>query len=162
MARGCWRRRRTRCTAPTRRGSRFAIGTDSGFAVTPYGEWHARELELLMTYAGLKAMEAIQAGTRNAAVTLGLGGEVGTLESGNLADIIVVRGDPLADIRVLQDKQNIEVVIKGGEVVVFDEAALARRWPHHRDQTYSRRDLTYDFVHGTGGPRRGTCATTDV
>lgn len=133
-------------------GVTFAMGTDSGFAVTAYGEWHARELELLMTYAGLTAMEAIQAGTRNAAVSLGLDGEVGTIEPGNLADIIVVRGDPLADIRVLQDKQNIEVVIKGGNVVVFDEAALARRWPHHRDQTYSRRDLTYDFIHGREDP----------
>jgi imidazolonepropionase-like amidohydrolase len=133
-------------------GVTFAMGTDSGFAVTAYGEWHARELELLMTYAGLTSMEAVQAGTRNAAITLGLEGEIGTVEVGKIADLIVVNGDPLTDIRVLQDKERIEVVIQGGRVVTFDEDALARRWPHQRDQTYSTRDLTYSFIHGGDDP----------
>ncbi|SFL25202.1 amidohydrolase family protein [Geodermatophilus ruber] len=128
----------------------FVTGTDSGFSVTPYGEWHARELELLMDYAGLSAMEAIQAATCNAAVTLNLEGRVGTLEPGMLADIIVVDGDPLQDIRVLQDKRNILTVIKDGAPVSFDEEALARRWPHERGQTYSTHDLTYDLVQGNG------------
>jgi imidazolonepropionase-like amidohydrolase len=126
----------------------FVSGTDSGFSVTPYGEWHARELELLMDYAGLSAFEAIQSATRNAAVTLNLEGQVGALAPGMIADIIVVDGDPLRDIRVLQDKQNIETVIKGGAVVVFNEEALARRWPHERGQTYSTSDLTFDLVQG--------------
>ena len=85
-------------------GVTFVMGTDSGFSVNPYGEWHARELELLMTYAGLTPMEAIQAGTRNAAVTLNLEGQIGTLAPGQIADILIVDGDPLADIRVLQDE----------------------------------------------------------
>jgi imidazolonepropionase-like amidohydrolase len=126
----------------------FVLGTDSGFSVTPYGEWHARELELLMRYAGLSAMEAIQAGTRNGAVTLGLAGQIGTLEPGMIADLIIVDGDPLADIRVLQDKRRIETVVKDGAPVVFDEQALARHWPHERGLTYSTADLTFDFVHG--------------
>jgi imidazolonepropionase-like amidohydrolase len=130
----------------------FAMGTDSGFAVAGYGEWHARELELLMTYAGLSAMDAIQAGTRNAARMVNLDGEVGTLVAGNIADIIVVNGDPLADIRVLQDKRRIEVVIQDGKPVVFNEEALARKWPHERGQVYSTRDLTYDFIHGHANP----------
>ncbi|KWX67331.1 amidohydrolase family protein [Mycobacterium sp. NAZ190054] len=125
----------------------FAMGTDSGFSVAPYGEWHARELELLMTYAGLSPMEAIQAGTRNGAVTLNLDGRIGTLEPGMIADILVIDGDPLANIRVLQDKRRIETVIQGGKIVVFNERALARRWPHHRVQTYSTSDLTYDLIH---------------
>jgi imidazolonepropionase-like amidohydrolase len=129
----------------------FVAGTDSGFSVTPYGEWHARELELLMDYAGLSAMEAIQAATRNAAVTLNLEGQLGTLEPGMLADIIVVEGDPLRNIRVLQDKRNILTVIKDGAPVTFDEEALARRWPHERGQTYSTSDLTFDLVHGDDG-----------
>jgi imidazolonepropionase-like amidohydrolase len=131
----------------------FVSGTDSGFSVTPYGEWHARELELLMDYAGLSAFEAIQAATRNAAVTLNLEGQVGALAPGMIADIIVVDGDPLRDIRVLQDKQNIVTVIKGGAVVVFDEEALARRWPHERGQAYSAADLTFDLVAGRDDAR---------
>jgi imidazolonepropionase-like amidohydrolase len=130
----------------------FVSGTDSGFSVTPYGEWHARELELLMHYAGLSAMEAIQSATRNAAVTLNLEGRVGTLEPGMLADIIVVDGDPLQDIRVLQDKRNILTVIKDGAPVAFDEELLARRWPHDRGQTYSTADLTFDLVRGVESP----------
>jgi imidazolonepropionase-like amidohydrolase len=125
----------------------FVTGTDSGFSVTPYGEWHARELELLMDYAGLSAMEAIRAATCNAAVTLNLEGQLGTLEPGMIADIIIVDGDPLADIRVLQDKRNIGTIIKDGVPVRFDEEALARRWPHDRAQIYSVGDLTYDLVH---------------
>ena len=63
-------------------GVKFALGTDTGFAVTPYGEWHARELELLMEYAGLSAQEALQAGTVNAARTVGLEGQVGEVRPG--------------------------------------------------------------------------------
>lgn len=134
-------------------GVTMVLGTDTGFSVAPYGEWHARELELLMSYAGLSALEAIQAGTQHGALMLGLDGQVGTIAPGMLADIIVVDGDPVADIRVLQDKRRIETVIKDGVVQTFDEAALARRWPHERGQTYSVTDLTYDLVHGE--PREG-------
>jgi imidazolonepropionase-like amidohydrolase len=63
-------------------------------------------------------MEAIVAATRTGADVLGLADQVGTVEPGKLADLLVVAGDPLADISVLQDKQRMEVVIKGGRVVV--------------------------------------------
>jgi cytosine/adenosine deaminase-related metal-dependent hydrolase len=128
-------------------GVRFATGTDSGFSVTMYGEWHARELELLMTYAGLSALEAIQAATQHGAKMLNLDGSVGTVESGMLADLIVVDGDPVKDIRVLQDKRRIHEVVKDGRRMVFDEEAIARRWPHERGQIYSVADLTYDLVY---------------
>ena len=128
-------------------GVRFAMGTDSGFSVTMYGEWHARELELLMTYAGLSALEAIQAGTQNGAKMLNLEGRIGTVEVGMLADLIVVDGDPVKNIAVLQDRRRIETVVKNGRRVVFDEEAIARRWPHERGQGYSVGDLTYDLVH---------------
>jgi imidazolonepropionase-like amidohydrolase len=124
-------------------GVRFVTGTDSGFALTPYGEWHARELTLLMDYAGLSAMEAIQAATVEAAVTTGRENQVGQLLPGMIADIIVVDGDPLTDITVLEDRQNIVEVVSGGIVVEFDEAMIERRWPHERGITYSELDLFY-------------------
>ena len=126
-------------------GVKLVLGTDSGFSVTPYGEWHARELELLMTYAGLTSLEAIQAGTSNAALRWSdLEGEVGVVRLGAIADLIVVDGDPVADIRVLQRREAIETVIQGGQVVVFDEEMLARSWPHERGIGYSTVDLTYE------------------
>ena len=129
-------------------GVKFVLGTDSGFSVTPYGVWHARELELLMSYAGLSSLEAIQAGTSNGALMLGLEGKIGVVAPGMIADLIVVDGDPVADITVLQKRECIQTVIQDGKIVVFDEEKVARSWPHQRGMGYSIGDLSYDVVHG--------------
>lgn len=139
-------------------GVKMAMGTDSGFSVTPYGVWHARELELLMTYAGLSSLEAIQAGTSNGALMLGLEGRIGMVAPGMIADLIIVNGDPVADITVLQKRECIETVISGGKVVAFDEEKVARPWPHDRGITYSVSDLTYDVVYGEAEQRRSDAA----
>jgi imidazolonepropionase-like amidohydrolase len=62
-------------------------------------------------------MEAIRSTTMTAGEALGMHAELGTIEAGKLADIIVVDGDPLRDIGVLQDDANIKLVMKGGEVL---------------------------------------------
>ena len=59
-------------------------------------------------------MEAIQTATKNAAETLKLDKITGTLDVGKYADVIAVNGDPLADVRVLRDRQNIRMVMKEG------------------------------------------------
>ena len=97
------------------RGVRIGAGTDAGFMV-PHGS-NARELELLVK-AGLTPMEAIVAATKTGAEVLDMAEEIGTVEEGKLADLLVVEGDPLADIRILQDLTRIKKVIKGGKVVV--------------------------------------------
>jgi hypothetical protein len=130
----------------------MAMGTDSGFSVTPYGIWHARELELLMTYAGMSSLEAIKAGTSNGALMLGLQDRIGVVAPGMIADLIVVDGDPVAGITVLQRRECIETVIQNGKVVVFNEEKVARSWPHDRGIIYSVGDLTYDVVHGRTDP----------
>ena len=63
-------------------------------------------------------MHAIQTATRNAAQAIRLGHELGTIEAGKLADIVAVDGDPLEDIRVIQEKKNIVLVLKEGRVCV--------------------------------------------
>jgi imidazolonepropionase-like amidohydrolase len=99
-----------------RAGVKIAMGTD---AATPFNRHGENALELqLMVKAGMTPMEAIVAATRTGAEVLGLADEVGTVETGKLADLLLVAGDPLADISLLQDEQKIEVVIKGGRVVV--------------------------------------------
>ncbi|HXY45169.1 MAG TPA: amidohydrolase family protein [Acidimicrobiales bacterium] len=128
-------------------GVRFAVGTDTGFGVTPYGEWHARELELLCIYAGLTPLEAITAGTCNGAEMMGLAGELGQLTPGYLADLLVVRGDPLTNLRVLLNKTNLVHVIKNGEVQEFDEELDHHRFQFDRQPVvYSQVDLTYEMV----------------
>jgi len=99
-----------------RAGVKIAMGTD---AATPFNRHGENALELqLMVGAGMTPMEAIVASTRTGAKVLGLADQVGTVEAGKLADLLVVASNPLTDVSILQDKQKIEVVIKGGRIVV--------------------------------------------
>jgi enamidase len=95
-------------------GVNMAAGTDSGTPGVVIGKGLHKELEL-MVEAGISPMEAIMAGTRNAADNLGKTNELGTIEPGKLADIIAVSGDPLKDIR---DTREIKLVIKDGKILV--------------------------------------------
>lgn len=97
-------------------GVKVAAGTDSGSPFNMHGD-NAKELEL-MVEAGLGPMEAILAATKIGAEAAGLGDRTGTIERGRWADLIVVDGDPLGDIRVLQDRQRIRLVMKAGVVEV--------------------------------------------
>jgi len=83
----------------------------------PFGELHAKELEIFVTYCGFTPMEAIVAATRGNAFAVGLEGDLGVLEAGKLADILVLRRDPLADIRSLAGGRELACVIKDGAVV---------------------------------------------
>jgi len=79
-------------------GVQIAFGTDTG--VSPHGQ-NAREFKLMVD-AGMPAAIAIQSATHNAALVLGLSADIGSLSAGHYADIVVVNGDPLADITELQ------------------------------------------------------------
>jgi len=94
-------------------GVKIAMGTDSG--VGPHGT-NLRELDLLVKI-GMSPMEAIVATTRTAAECLGWQDQLGTIESGKLADIVITRTNPLDDIASLENQDNILVVIKDGKVV---------------------------------------------
>jgi imidazolonepropionase-like amidohydrolase len=98
-------------------GVKILTGSETGFAVTPIGEWHARELEMLVEYVGLTPLEAITCATSNGAFAMRMEGQVGTIAAGQLADVLVVDGDPLADIRILQDKSRLSEVIARGRRV---------------------------------------------
>ena len=91
-------------------GVRIAFGTDQG-ATSSRNK--AEEFALLVK-AGLTPMEAILAATRNAAELIGASQDVGSVRSGRYADLVAVRGDPLADITLLQ---HVDFVMKGGEVL---------------------------------------------
>ncbi|HAX24817.1 MAG TPA: amidohydrolase family protein [Chloroflexi bacterium] len=94
-------------------GVKIAMGTDA--AVVPHGT-NLRELGL-MCDAGMSPMESLVATTKVAAECLGWQDRVGTLEAGKYADVVITRTDPLADIRSLEDTNNIAFVMKGGEIV---------------------------------------------
>lgn len=104
-------------------GVKVAMGTDSG--VGPHGG-NARELRLMVEHSGMTAMQAIVASTQSAAELLRLDDTLGTLAKGKLADVLVVNGDPLANIRILEDKQNLTLVLKGG-VAMREQMSPAKR-----------------------------------
>ncbi|HEY1796307.1 MAG TPA: amidohydrolase family protein [Stellaceae bacterium] len=93
-------------------GVKVVAGTDAGGHGHPA---NAGELDCLVR-AGMTPMQAIQAGTGWAAECVGRGADLGTVEKGKLADLIVVDGDPLADITILREAKNIALVLKGGEI----------------------------------------------
>jgi imidazolonepropionase-like amidohydrolase len=129
-------------------GVRFGFGSEAGFGITPCGEWHARELELLMDYAGLTSLEAIKAATQDVAEMVDLKGEVGAIAPGMLADIIVVDGDPVKDIRVLQQRERILTVMKDGRVIDFGDEDRRTLHPYEPDQRFQSSLLMYDTVYG--------------
>lgn len=129
-------------------GVTMVVGTDTGFATTPYGEWHARELQLLMEYAGLSSMEAIQAATSNAAPMLNLAGQIGEIRPGYLADLLVLSADPVSNIKVLQDPANIRVIIQGGQVIDVQDEPVVPSWPHQPSRIQSSETLTRNLANG--------------
>jgi len=94
-------------------GIKIAMGTDMGFE--PDMGSNAAELEIYVKL-GMKPMDAILTTTRNAAQALKQEKDLGTIEAGKLADLIAVDGDPLKNIRCLQEKKNIKVVMKEGKI----------------------------------------------
>lgn len=94
-------------------GVRVLVGGDYGLSITPHGT-NAKDLEYFVDLFGMSAGEALLAATRDGGAAADPGGMVGTLEPGKYADLVVVDGDPLVDVRVLQDHGRIVEVIKGG------------------------------------------------
>jgi imidazolonepropionase-like amidohydrolase len=128
-------------------GVPFLTGSESGFSITPYGHWHARELQLLVDYLGLSPMQAIVCATANGRLVM-RDDRIGTVEPGQRADLLVVNGDPLRDVRVLQDRSRVRAVVSRGQCV-----DLARPWPTRHLLTaetvsaYSTQPLTWDLVN---------------
>jgi imidazolonepropionase-like amidohydrolase len=124
-------------------GVPFMVGTDSGFAITPYGEWHARELDIMVDLLGFTPSEALRCTTTENAKLLREGSSVGRVAEGAFADILVSGENPLKDIKCLQKRENIKLVYLGGkkidlapgpEVKAFQWEQSFRQW----NDTYTR------------------------
>ena len=96
-------------------GGRLGMGGDYGFAWNPHGTY-ARELTFFNKDVGFSAIDTIKCATKTGAEILGRDEELGTLEAGKLADILVIDGDVLSDISILEDQSNFIAVIQGGNV----------------------------------------------
>jgi imidazolonepropionase-like amidohydrolase len=96
-------------------GGRLGMGGDYGFAWNPHGDY-AKELTFFVKYVGFSPLETITCATRTGAEIMGLDREIGTVEAGKLADILIVAGDPLADISILEDRARFLAVMQGGQI----------------------------------------------
>ncbi len=142
-------------------GATFLYGSETGFSMTPYGEWHARELEIYVTHFGMKPIEALLCATRNAATAVPrYRHEIGTLEAGKYADLLVVDGRPDQDVRVLQEPERIQLVMQAGHIV---DRAVGRRerqvWRFEKAHTYPPLYRRADRVaRGVDAPREAVHA----
>jgi len=96
-------------------GVRITMGTDAGTPFNVHGE-NARELELL-TGVGYSPEEALIAATSSSAEALGLAGQIGTIERGKLADLLVVQGYPLEKVELMRKKDAMKIIMKEGKIV---------------------------------------------
>jgi len=102
-------------------GIPMMTGSDSGFAVTPYGEWHAREIEIFVNDLGFTPAAALRAATGVTAGFMAKGASLGILEPGRAADFIAVAGSPLESVAILQDRTCIRHVHIAGKRVEVPE-----------------------------------------
>jgi imidazolonepropionase-like amidohydrolase len=94
-------------------GGRLGMGGDYGFAWNPHGDY-AKELAFFVDFVGLKPLEVLKCATKTGAEIMGRADEFGTLEKGKLGDVLVVDGDVVGDISILQDRSKFIAVIQGG------------------------------------------------
>jgi len=97
-------------------GMRLVIGDDYGAIFFPHGPY-AEELAYYTDEIGISTVDVIRWATKHGAELMGRDDELGTVTAGKLADLLVVDGDPLADIAVLQDRANLLAILKDGRFV---------------------------------------------
>lgn len=130
-------------------GVRIISGSESGFALTPYGHWHGREMQVFVEELGLTEVEAITTATKNGAWSMRMEEQLGTIEVGKLADVLVIDGDPTTDITMLNDKSRLSEVISRGERV-----DLSAPWPEHgpikgwKVGNWASETLTWERAYG--------------
>ena len=113
-------------------GVRFFSGSETGFGITPYGEWATRELLLMVNYIGIPADEVLRMATTTNRMMLRDGDQYDGLARGKLADILVFDGDPLADLGQLEEKQRIVAVWKGGTLINLPD--MPAEMPRHQNE----------------------------
>jgi imidazolonepropionase-like amidohydrolase len=112
----CWKDKERNFGMLLEKGVKISFGSDTGVPYIQHGN-NARELSMFVEL-GMEPMQAIIAATKTAAEAIGIDNMVGTIETGKIADIIVVEGDPLEDINILHEENRIKMVMKEGVVVI--------------------------------------------
>lgn len=102
-------------TALRKRGIRHLIGGDYGLAWNRQGT-NARDIKYLVDYYGYSHADALICATRNGGLAMRDEGDLGTIEAGMLADILLVDGDPLTNVAIMADPTKLSMVMKDGVI----------------------------------------------
>jgi imidazolonepropionase-like amidohydrolase len=137
-------------------GVPMMTGTDSGFAATPYGEWHAREIEIFVKYLGFTPGEALMCATSVAAPLLRGGKNLGVIAAGRKADLAIFDGNVLRDVSVLQDKARLKEVFIDGkpaalQVPDYDPMKVSDFSYNHWNDLYTRERVAQLTAASRGG-----------
>ena len=96
-------------------GVRVLVGGDYGLNITPHGTY-AKDLEYFVKFFGFSQFEALRAATKHGGEAFMPEGGLGTLTAGSLADVVLIDGNPLEEVEILQDKSKIISVMKSGHL----------------------------------------------
>jgi len=133
-------------------GVPILCGSESGFSITPYGEWHWRELQVLVENLGLTPEQALICATREGARAMKTGDTLGTLEIDKVADVILVEGDVTRDVTLLGRPGGIKAVFQSGRQADISTPLPQRHdLPSWRVSNYSRIPATRQST-GLWGP----------
>ena len=116
-------------TALRKRGIRHLIGGDYGFTWNMQGT-NARDLKYFVDYYGYSPAEALVCATRHGGLAMRAEGDLGTLQQGMLADMVLVDGDPLKDLTILTDKSRLAMIMKDGEIHTLSASLRTAIEPH--------------------------------
>jgi imidazolonepropionase-like amidohydrolase len=106
-------------------GVKIVLGDDYGVVVLEHGRQN-EELSFYVRELGIPPLDVIRWGTKNGADLMGRGHDLGTIEAGKIADLLVVDGNPLDDMSILDDKANLLAIIKGGQFMKDTLSSIAR------------------------------------
>lgn len=129
-------------------GVPLLCGSESGFAITPYGDWHYREMGLFTEHLGLTPLQSIACATEAGAKIFGLENELGCIEAGYIADLVLVAGDLEQDLNLMGQRDNIQAIFKSGKKIDL-ERPIPDTWniPSWRTGQFADEVLTYELAH---------------
>ena len=132
-------------------GVPLLTGSESGFSLTPYGDWHYRELQVFVEDLGMTPLQAINSATEQGARALKREGELGCIKPGYLADLLIFDGEPETVITQLGEQHRFRHIMKDGKLVDLT-SPLPKNWelPGWRVSEYSERVLTRELVDSMG------------
>lgn len=132
-------------------GVPLLTGSESGFSLTPYGDWHYRELQVFVEDLGMTPLQAINSATEQGARALKLEGELGCIKPGYLADILVFDGEPDISVTQLGEQHRFRTIMKEGRVIdTYSPLPSGWQLPGWRVSEYSERILTRELVESMG------------